>query len=198
MKNIDERNHGGKVRFRTKRKVRRPQAGGILPQVRVRKKFRVFSVRAGMDLPFLFLVLTLLVIGLVMMFSASYASAAYYYNDSYFFIKKQLIFAVIGVVVMIALSYFDYHHLHKLAVPDSSDFACASWLVAGHACGKTASTAGFTLGALGQFQPSEVAKFAIVLMFAHLISLNFSRMSTFRYGVLPYLLILAANLLPAL
>lgn len=42
---------------------------------RIRKKFRLFSVRAGMDLPFFFLVLTLMVIGLIMLFSSSYAYA---------------------------------------------------------------------------------------------------------------------------
>src|SRR5699024_6063816 len=42
------------------------------------------------------------------------------------------------------------------------------------------------------FQPSEVAKFALILIFAHLISLNFEKMGTFRYGVLPYVLILGS------
>ncbi len=40
------------------------------------------------------------------------------------------------------------------------------------------------------FQPSEIAKFALVLIFAHLISINYDKMETFRYGVLPYVLIL--------
>ena len=39
------------------------------------------------------------------------------------------------------------------------------------------------------FQPSEIAKFALVLIFAHLISINYHKMGTFRYGVLPYLII---------
>lgn len=156
---------------------------------KVRKKFQIFSVRAGMDLPFLFLVLTLLVIGLVMMFSASYAFASYYDNDSYFFIKKQLIFAVLGIAAMIALSYFDYHHLHKLAFPILLiSLALLGLVLVMH--GPDGVHRWLTLGALGQFQPSEVAKFAVILMFAHLISLNFSRMNTFRYGILPYLLIL--------
>jgi cell division protein FtsW len=143
-----------------------------------------------MDLPFLFLVLTLVVIGLVMMFSASYANAAYYENDSYYFIKKQLVFAVIGITFMIALSYFDYHHFHKLALP----ILLISIVLLGIVLVLPASNGvhrWISLGPLGQFQPSEVAKFAIILMFAHLISLNFSRMGTLRYGVLPYLLILA-------
>ena len=159
------------------------------PAGRTKKKFRLFSARAGMDLPFFFLVLTLVVIGLVMMFSASYANAAYYMHDSYYYIKKQLVFAAFGLVLMIVLSFFDYHHFHKLAIP----ILLISFALLGLVLVVPAASGvhrWITLGPLGQFQPSEVAKFAIILMFAHLISLNFSRMNTFRYGVLPYLLIL--------
>ena len=83
----------------------------------VKKRFKVFSVRAGMDMPFFFLVLILLVIGLVMLFSASYPNAYYQKGDSYFFIKKQVVYAIAGVVLMWLISYFDYHHLHKWALP---------------------------------------------------------------------------------
>jgi cell division protein FtsW len=159
-------------------------------QGRVRKKFRVFSVRGGMDLPFFFLVLVLVVIGLIMMFSASYANASYYMDDSYYYIKKQVVFAALGIAAMIGLSYFDYHHFHKLALPVLIVSAALLGLVL-----VTPEINGvhrwLRLGPLGQLQPSEVAKFAVILLFAHLISLNFSRMGTFRYGVLPYVLILA-------
>jgi cell division protein FtsW len=161
---------------------------------RIRKKFRLFSIRSGMDLPFLFLVLVLLVIGLIMMFSASFANAYYRQNgDSYFFIRKQAAFAVLGVAAMIGLSYFDYHHFHKFAVP----VLLVSFLLLVLVKFMPAINGvhrWIDLGPLGQFQPSEVAKFAIVLIFAHLISINFNRMGTFRYGVLPYILILGATI----
>ncbi len=154
-----------------------------------RKKFRVFSARAGMDLPFFFLVMTLLVIGLVMLFSASYASAEYTQGDSYYFIKRQLGFAVLGVAAMIALSFFDYHHFHKFAFP----ILLISIALLGIVLVLPAPSGvhrWIVLGPLGQFQPSEVAKLAVILMFAHLISLNFSKMDTVKSGILPYLLIL--------
>ena len=176
----------------TNRHVRaaKHRGGGTVPASgKVRKKFRIFSVRSGMDLPFLFLVLVLVVIGLVMMFSASYANASYYMEDSYYYIKKQAVFAVIGLAAMIGLSYFDYHHFHKLAFPILVISLALLGLVL-----VTPKINGvhrwLRLGPLGQLQPSEVAKFAVILVFAHLISLNFSRMGTFRYGVLPYVLIL--------
>lgn len=159
---------------------------------RMRKKFRLFSVRSGMDMPFLFLTLVLLIIGLVMLFSASYANAYYRFGSSYYFISHQAALAVLGVIAMIAVSYFDYHHLHKFAVPILLISYMALVLVL-----FTPRINGvhrwIDLGPLGQFQPSELAKFAIVLLFAHLISINFKRMNTFRYGVLPYILILGAT-----
>lgn len=159
---------------------------------KIRKKFRIFSVRSGMDLPFFFLVLILLIIGLIMLFSASYANAYYHYGSSYYFISRQAFFAVLGVAAMISISYFDYHHLHKFAIPILL-FSYATMVLVLFTPRINGVHRWISLGPLGQFQPSELAKFAVILIFAHLISLNFHRMSTFRYGVLPYLLILGAT-----
>ena len=43
------------------------------------------------------------------------------------------------------------------------------------------------------FQPSEIAKFALIVLFAHMISRNLDRMDTFRYGVVPYVAIIVAS-----
>lgn len=145
-----------------------------------------------MDLPFFFLVLVLLVIGLIMMFSAGYAYALYRYGDSYFFIKRQLVFAVFGIAVMIFFSYFDYHRFHAFAVPILLLSYALLVLVRFMPAVKGVHR-WITLGPLGQFQPSEIAKFAVILIFAHLISINFDRMGTFRYGVLPYVIILGVT-----
>lgn len=148
--------------------------------------------KGGFDLPFLVLVMLLLMIGLVMMFSASYAYA--YYKDgqdAFFYIKKQALFAVVGVIGMLVMSRIDYHWLHKIAYPvlgitymllvivlilPGNDKDIHRWIV---------------LGPIN-FQPSEIAKFAVVLVFAHLISQNYSKMKSFRYGVLPFLLVLGS------
>lgn len=185
MANVPARNAAaGKTTERERREM--PREG------KVRKKFRLFSIREGMDLPFLFLTLVLLVIGLVMMFSASYAYAYYHFGNSYYFIERQAAFAVFGVIVMIALSYFDYHHLHKFAIPILL-FSYMLLVLVRFMAPVNGVHRWITLGPFGQFQPSEIAKFALVLIFAHLISLNFNRMDTFRYGVLPYILILGAT-----
>lgn len=158
----------------------------------VQKRFKIFSIRSGMDMPFFFLVMTLLVIGLVMLFSASYANGYYLYGDSYFFIKSQVKFAVLGVIVMVVLSYFDYHHWHKFAMPILGISFLT--LVVVLMLPATQDVQRWIIIGPINFQPSEITKFAIVLSFAHLISINFKRMDTFRYGILPYVLILGPTI----
>lgn len=82
----------------------------------VKKKRKFFSVSTGFDMPFLIILMLILVVGLVCMYSASYAYAFYWYDgDSYYFIKRQLAFAVLGVVAMLVISTVDYHVLHRFA-----------------------------------------------------------------------------------
>lgn len=162
-------------------------SGGLL-----RRKLKIFSVRSGLDLPLFFITLLLLVIGLIMLFSASYPNAYYFkHGDSYFFIRSQAMWAALGVASMVAISYLDYHILHKFAVPVLIiSFIMLSVVLVMPLVNGVHRW--ISLGPLS-FQPSEVTKFAIVLSFAHFISININRMSTFRYGVMPYAALLAAT-----
>lgn len=157
---------------------------------KLKSKLKIFSVRSGLDLPLFFITLLLLIIGLIMLFSASYPNAYYFQKgDSYYFIRSQLIWAVIGVAAMIAISYFDYHHFHKLAVPILI-LSFVLLIIVLFMPRINGVHRWIKLGPIN-FQPSEITKFAIVLSFAHFISLNFKRMGTFKYGILPYAIILA-------
>lgn len=140
----------------------------------------------SIDTTFLVLVLTLVVFGLVMLFSASYAYAYYNFKgDSLHFIKRQMIWAVLGIVAMLIISKIDYHILHRIALPL---YIIALGLLVVVLFMRPLNGARrwiFIPGGL-TVQPSEIAKFAIVLVFAHFMSLNYKRMKTFGYGVLPY------------
>ena len=142
-----------------------------------------------MDLPFLVLVLTLVAFGLVMLCSASSAVALYRRQDAFAYVRPQLLYAAIGLGAMWMASRVDYHIYHKLAwpllalslvlltavlfMPEYN--GCKRWLV---------------LPGLGTLQPSEIAKFAVVLVFAHIIALNHDRMGSFAVGVVPFALVL--------
>ena len=142
-----------------------------------------------MDLVFFILVLVLLAFGLIMLFSASYANAYYYKGNSFQYIGRQAVFAVIGVIAMLVISRIDYHFWRK--------FAPWIFLVALLLMIAVLFTKGdengikrwFYIGPF-QFQPSEIMKFAIILLFSAMISTNYKKMSTFKNGVLPYILIL--------
>ncbi len=157
-----------------------------------KQKKRPFLYReSGFDMYFFVVLAIILVVGLATLYSASHVYAFNYNDgDSYFYIRKQLLFAVLGAVAMLGVSLVDYHILHK--------FAWVAWLgslallgVALVLPSKSGIHRWIRLPGIGQFQPSEIAKFALVLLFAHLISLNHKRMKKFTQGFLPLTTILA-------
>lgn len=143
-----------------------------------------------MDLTFLILVLTLLTIGLIMLFSASHAYAFYYFDDSFHFISKQLVFAIMGVAAMFVLAFFDYRHFQKLAflIMGVALFLLVLVLILPPTVDKFHRW--INVFDIFTVQPSEIAKFAVVILFAQIISLNYSRIKTFKYGILPFAVVL--------
>lgn len=160
---------------------------------KVRNKIKLFSVRLGLDMTFLFLVIILVIIGLVMMFSASYPAALEYTGNSYYYLIRQSIFSVIGIGIMILMSYFDYHHFHKLApiiLLISYGLLLAVFLFPS----EDGIHRWIRFG-MFDIQASEVSKFAIILFLAHWGSTHFRQMDTFKVGVLPALIILVSTAL---
>lgn len=151
------------------------------------QKGREKKSRGKIDLTFLILVFVILTIGLIMLFSASYVDALYREGDSFFYIKKQFIFALVGIAAMFFIAYVvDYHILHRFAVPIL--LVTEVLLVVVYFCPPVNGvTRWIPLPIVGTIQPSEIAKFAVITMFAHIISLNFKKMDTFKGGVLPFL-----------
>lgn len=142
------------------------------------------------DIPFLILVLILVVFGLIMVASASYVYGYYDYGDSYHYIKRQLMFAVVGIAVMFVVAFFDYHRLRKYAFPLLCVSVVLLILVLIPGIGKTVGDARRWLQFGVRFQPSEIGKFAIIISFASYISANYKKMDKFRVGVLPLLVML--------
>ena len=159
---------------------------------KVKNKIKLFSIRLGMDMTFLFLVLVLVIIGIIMMYSASYPSALSSTNDSQLYLTKQSIFAVIGFIAMIFISYFDYHHFHLLA-PFIYLVGLALLVIVLFMPGDPKRW--INLGSSFSFQASEVAKFALILSIADSSSKHFREMHTFRYGVLPNVIMLGIYVL---
>lgn len=147
------------------------------------KTTKWFSMGMGIDLPFCIIILILLTIGTIMMFSSSYAFAYYTQGDSYYFLWRQLIFVVLGVVVMGIMSFFNYNKLHKLA-PLVLGFAYIALLIVLILPSSGGVKRWIPLG-LFNLQPSEIAKFAIILFFAHWCSKYYNKMQFAKYSVIP-------------
>ena len=152
--------------------------------------------RGTADLPFLLLTLILLGIGVVMVLSASFASAYYDIqgetgHDPVYFFSRQAVFALVGVGIMMLFSQIRMEVYHRLALPVM--IAATLCLAAVLAFGTVVNGArrwinlGFTT-----FQPSEITKIAIILYFSSLICKYKDRMRSFRYGILPFAAVLAA------
>lgn len=154
------------------------------------KRTDLFTVGA-MDIPFFALTIALLTIGLIMLFSSSYPYALQNEGDSYYYFKRQIVFAIVGVVAMLVMSKINYKLLKVVALPlwvvtygllclvlvwhtHVGDFR--RWIPLGP----------FT------FQPSDVAKFTIILVLALYISKNYQKMSDIKYGIIFPLLIVGS------
>ena len=141
----------------------------------------------------------LVLIGLVMVFSSSGVYAMEKYNDAYYFLKRQVVWAALGAMIMLSARKMDYRNLEKytyyimglvflmllaVMIPGFGKEVGGArrWLVLG----------GFT------FQPSELAKFALILFIAKSLVKRSDQLRNFAYGYLPKLIVLSFFFLPIL
>ncbi len=146
-------------------------------------------ITGSMDIPFLALTIALLTIGLIMLFSATYPYAYYRYNhDSYYFFTRQFIFSVVGLVAMFVMSKINYKWLRVANVPLLIvTLLCLVIVLFYHTNIPGADGSSFKrfipLPGGFTFQPSDLAKFSIILLFAAYISDYYGKMKKFKYGI---------------
>ena len=158
---------------------------GILSSVRKNRKTSENSVDHGLVV----IILALLAFGLVMVFSASSASAHYIQGDATYFFKRQFLWAVLGLISMFVVSKIPYKIIYRYTnlIFTISVVLLLLVLVAG----KEINGAKRWLG-IGSavFQPSEIAKLSIILFLAKSISQNPKSIYKFKEGFLKYMLII--------
>ena len=153
------------------------------------------NIRYGeVDLVFFLIVIALLVIGIIMMFSASYAWAIAEGESGTFYAFNQIKNAILGLVIMCVLCAVDYHLFQKPMIAISAFviplLLLILVLVPGVGYTEKGATRWIVLGGFN-FQPSELMKIGIVIFFAYVIDKNYENMRLFRKGVLPLLLAMA-------
>ncbi len=144
-----------------------------------------------MDLPYLLLTLLLAALGLIMLYSASYARAYYVTGNSASYFTSQLVYVLMGVGVLFAISRVPYAWYRKLAFPILGVSVALLMLVSLTSVGSSGGGAErwINLGFVS-FQPSEIAKFGVIVSFSALMEKFQDRMKDFVHGFLPFLLIL--------
>ena len=146
--------------------------------------------RGAPDFPLLAFTLMLLAFGVVMVLSASFPSAYYdeqtNFDPTYYF-KRQLFFAAVGVVLMFLMSRVSVLTLRRFTVPI---FIVSLFLLAAVLATPPVNGARRWISVGFNFQPSEIAKLAVILLYASMISNAGKRMRTFWYGIVPFALVL--------
>lgn len=149
------------------------------------------------DYPFLILVLLLLAVGLTMLYSASSAQSQYDtgYAISTRYLQKQGVCAIVGLGAMYAFSRIPVGFWHRLAWPMYGASIVLLLLVL--AAGQEVNGARRWITIAGiQFQPSEVAKFTMIVLFARLTRRFGPEAKKFRFGVLGFGTALLGILVP--
>ena len=147
-----------------------------------RKEKILYDERGLIDLPFLLLTVLLVLIGVVMMFSASYASAYAEEGSSTAYFARQGLFALVGIGIMLFVSRVNYQVWRALSFPILAGTIFLLMLVPIFGTEEGGARRWIYLG-FTSFQPSEIAKLAVILTFATLMSSYKDKMKTFRYGV---------------
>ncbi|WP_377889346.1 stage V sporulation protein E [Alkalihalobacillus sp. R86527] len=140
------------------------------------------------DLVFLTVTLALLAIGLVMVYSASAVWASYKFDDAFFFAKRQLLFAGVGVVAMffvMNVEYWTWRTWSKLGILICFIFLILV-LIPGVGLVRGGARSWLGVGAFS-IQPSEFTKLAMIAFLAKYLSENQKRITSFKKGLVPSL-----------
>ncbi len=136
-------------------------------------------------------VLALSIFGIIMIYSSSNVWASYKYNNPYKFLFSQIIFFLIGLLLIFALKKINY----KLYYKDSTKILIICFillvlvLIPGIGSVRNGSRSWFGIGGLG-VQPSELSKIGLIIFTSKYLSLNEKEMRSLKKGVLPILFVI--------
>jgi len=136
------------------------------------------------DLILLLVTLVLVTIGTAMIYSSSSIIALEKFGDSRFFIKKQIVFVFLGMVVMVLMTKIPYEHLKKLAYPGIllAIILLSLLLIPGLGLKRGGATRWLNVGGIS-FQVTEMVKIAVVLFLSHFLARKATQLKDFRRGV---------------
>ena len=142
-------------------------------------------VERSSHLTVLIVTLSLVAFGVVMIYSSSSIVAIERYGDEYYFLKKQLFFAVVGVLMMFGLSHLKYENLRKIAYAGIALCAILLILILIPPIGvkKGGATRWLQLGFF-TFQVTELVKIMLIVFLAHFLTKMATHIKEFKRGIL--------------
>lgn len=156
-------------------------------------RFGVFLLpikKTAPDFILITVTLTLLAVGLIMVYSASAVWADYKFDDSFYFVKRQMLFAGVGIIAMFFIMNVDYWSWRTWA--KVMLIVCFVLLllvlIPGIGTVRNGSRSWIGVGAFS-IQPSEFMKLAMIIFLAKYLSINQKNITSFKNGLLPSLLL---------
>ena len=162
-------------------------------------KANAIAPSQGYDVKLLFAVLFLVGIGIVMVYSASSALALKKYGSDFYFLKKQALFSLMGIVALVLFSHIPFRLYRSLTYPLL--FVALGLLLAVQFSGLGLSAGGsFRWLRLGPvtFQPVEVARLALIVFMAYSLNKKHETLQFFGIGFMPHVILLAIFAVPLL
>lgn len=159
-----------------------------------RSRFRVPPAIHEPDYWLIVLLIALVVFGTITIFSATFAMELPGGGGAFESLKKQALWVFIGGVACFIISRIDYHYWRRYSIPAlvCAMVALTLVLIPGLGIEGGGARRWLNLGPLPQFQPSEVAKAALILYIADWLTKRGSRLQQWRTGILPFAVILGA------
>lgn len=148
-------------------------------------------LRRDVDTSLLVLTVALTCIGVVMIYSSSAIMAEERFHDGFYFLKRQLVYTLVGFILMAAATYFKYQSWRKLAVPAllGSIFLLLLLFIPGVGVRVGGALRWLRIPGL-TLQPAELVKLSMVLYLAHSLTRKKEKVRSLSKGYLPYMIVL--------
>ncbi|MGL5329764.1 MAG: stage V sporulation protein E [Peptostreptococcaceae bacterium] len=159
-----------------------------MPKEALKKQMKR-GIKTEFDPVVFYTTMTLVFIGIVMVFSASYIQAAFKHHDAFYFLKRNAVYAIMGFIGMMITSRIDYTFWKDNATKIGI-IALVLLILVITPLGISANGAQRWLGVGGAtIQPAEIAKFATILITAKLIEQKYDNIKSFKKGIIPLLIV---------
>ena len=150
---------------------------------------RLPRVAGKIDGWLLMVVLALLCIGIVMVYSASSFIAAHYYADASYFLQRELLWVVLGVIAMVVTMQVDYRLWRRFSLIGMLIILPLLVIVLKFGANVYGASRWLVFGSFFSFQPSELTKLVLALYIADWLARKGNQVGTFLYGLAPFVLL---------